>query len=208
MPGNWFHDLHAVWHPRHPMHTSGVTIIAFLFAVVMFSPYAFTTLTIKALDSGIMVLASPTVGVSRFALSPPLPSSGNCQPKCHGRPTWCTVEPATLKGLNRFVTIATALTSPRPDFTMTFSPFAMPFSFASSTLISTNIWGCISSCHDSCLVMTPVCQCSDTRYVVATKGYWTLHEKKVSSLPPNSLIVGLIRCFDIWFSSSGHSSAS
>src|SRR5208283_376373 len=57
-------------------------------------PYTFSTLTIKAFVSGIIVLASPIVGVRRFELSPPPPPSGYCQPKHQGSPTWCTVVPA------------------------------------------------------------------------------------------------------------------
>ena len=44
-------------------------------------------LTMKAFDSGISVLGSPRKGIRRLALSPPLPSAGNCHPKCHGIPT-------------------------------------------------------------------------------------------------------------------------
>ena len=42
------------------------------------SSYTFVTLTMKALYSGVMVLASPTVGVSRLAVSPQ--SLGKSQP--------------------------------------------------------------------------------------------------------------------------------
>jgi len=88
-------------------------------------------LTRKALYSGIIVLASPTWGVSLLALSP---VDRPVKPQCHGKPTWCTTRPFILKGLKRLVTTATTVTSPRADLTLTFRPFLMPFSSASSSL--------------------------------------------------------------------------
>src|SRR5208283_918268 len=125
-------------------------------------PLAFSMLTMNAFDSGIDVLGSPINGVSKLALSPPLPSTGYCHPKCQGSPTWCIVVFITLNGLNRSVTTAIAQRDPREEETVTFSPFFIPLSAASSLLSSTNICGCISSNHGAWRVMTPVCQCSVT----------------------------------------------
>jgi hypothetical protein len=88
-----FHDLQATWQPRHPMQRVRSTSTPFDFSVfvAMTASYAFSTLTMKALDSGIIVFASPTNGVRRFALSPAFGSPGYCQPKHQGMPTWCTV---------------------------------------------------------------------------------------------------------------------
>src|SRR5512141_675414 len=94
------------------------------------------------------------------------------------------VELMTLKGLNLSVTTAIAHILPRAEDTLTLSPFLTPNSFASSILISTNCCGIISICHGRCLVKTPVCQCSDTRYVVATKGYLMSQLLNISSGEP------------------------
>src|SRR5262249_12573989 len=52
----------------------------------------------NALNSGIMVLASPTCGVSTLALSP---RASPTQPQCQGTPTWWTTRPCTQKGSKR-----------------------------------------------------------------------------------------------------------
>src|SRR5512135_3153615 len=158
-----FHCLQATWQPRQPIHLVRSISTPFGLSFAMSTSYIFSTLTIKAFVSGIIVFASPMVGVRRLELSPPLPSAGCCHPKHHGSPTWCTVLPSTLNGLNLLVTTAMAQTSPRADVTFTFWPFFIPFSFASSSLISTNCCGIISKSHGTCLVITPVCQCSETR---------------------------------------------
>jgi len=132
--------------------------------------------------SGIMVFASPAVGVSRLAESP---TPGVNQPKHQGGPPW-TVEPATLKGWKRGVTTATASILPRAEETSTTSPFRIFFSFARSSPISTNCRGCSSRSHGTFRESTPVCQCSVTRYVVATYGYRVSHEAYTSCGSPPS----------------------
>ena len=61
-------------------------LFAFSLFVAMTASYTFSTLTMKALDSGIMVFASPMNGVRRFALSPDRASPGYCHPKHQGMP--------------------------------------------------------------------------------------------------------------------------
>ena len=68
------------------------------------------------------------------------------------------------------MTIATASTVPRAEEMRTFSPLAMPFSFASSSLISTYAWGWASTSHGCQRVNAPVHQCSVQEYVVITSG--------------------------------------
>ena len=63
--------------------------------------------TRKALNSGQLVLASPTKGVRLLAMAPvviPL------NPQCTGMPTVQHVWPFTVSGLIRFVTTATPST--------------------------------------------------------------------------------------------------
>ena len=105
------HGMPCIW--RCPQESS---ILQTFYA----PPSILVTLTMNAFDSGIMVLGSPTFGVSKFTLSPPF--LGTIHPKHHGMPTWCTVTSPILNGLNRVVTMATASSSPRTDETLTFSP--------------------------------------------------------------------------------------
>src|SRR5262249_8684808 len=57
----------------------------------------------NALNSGIIVFASPTCGVRTLPLSP---RERPPQPQCHGTPTWWMVRPCTQNGSNRSVTSA------------------------------------------------------------------------------------------------------
>src|SRR5262245_18624699 len=66
------------------------------------SPFRFTSHR-KALNSGIIVLASPTPGVSRLPLSP---RARPTHPQCHGTPIWWMVRPCTQNGSKRSVTRA------------------------------------------------------------------------------------------------------
>ena len=64
------------------------------------------------------------------------------KPQCSGMPTMCTVLPSQMSGRMRLVTTAFAFTEPRFDHTLTQPPEVMPFSFASSSEISTKNSGC------------------------------------------------------------------
>ena len=118
-------------------------------------------LTMKALDSGMAELGSPTAAVRRFALSPP--RLGTSQPKCQGRPIMCTVLPLAFMGWKRLVTMALASRLPRALLTRTTSPLPMPRSLASSGSSSAKTCGSASTSHEQRRVMRPVCQCSVTR---------------------------------------------
>src|SRR5262245_34172384 len=78
-----------------------------------------------------------------------------------GMPTMCTFLPLTSHGRMRLVTTAAHFTSPRLERTLTIWPFLMPFSFASSSLISTNGAGCTIALERACLVQK--CWCSVRR---------------------------------------------
>src|SRR4030042_42395 len=73
-------------------------------------------------------------------------------------------------GFQRGVTRATIWTWPRADDTITWSPFLIPFSSASSLLISTNGSGWASASQGRVRDIAPACQCSQTRYVVQMMG--------------------------------------
>src|SRR5262249_30277900 len=66
------------------------------------APFLFTSHR-NALNSGIIVLASPTWGVRMLALSP---LASPTQPQCHGTPTWWMIRPCTQNGSKRSVTSA------------------------------------------------------------------------------------------------------
>ncbi len=85
---------------RHPMHRVLSWIIAFS---AIRRPPSGGRRTRNALNSGIIVLASPTCGVSTLALSPFARPS---QPQCHGTPTWWMIRPVTQNGSKRSVTRA------------------------------------------------------------------------------------------------------
>src|SRR5690606_7907009 len=107
-------------------------------------------LTRNALNSGVSMFASPTKGVSE--LGPKPLRAAPMKPQWSGMPTTCTVLPSQMSGLMRLVTTALALTEPRFDHTRTQSPLAMPFSFASSSEISTKNSGCRTAFTWTCLV--------------------------------------------------------
>src|SRR5262245_24351607 len=118
------------------------------------------TLHRNALNSGIIVLASPTCGVRRLPLSP---CERPTQPQCHGTPTWWTIRPCTQNGSKRCVTRAYASNRPRALSTTTRSQLAIPFSRAGSTPISTKASGMSPTSQGIFRLMAPVCQCSETR---------------------------------------------
>ena len=60
--------------------------------------------------------------------------------------------------------------SPRAEETLSVSPLLIPFSAANSRDSSRKFCGTASSSQGVLRVMRPVCQCSVTRYVVATNG--------------------------------------
>src|SRR5262245_52075764 len=68
---------------------------------------------------------------------------------------------------------------PRALFTITLSPFLIPSRFANAVPISTNALGTRPTNQGMLRLMAPVCQCSETRYVVAMIG-------KASGLPYRS----------------------
>src|SRR4030095_5703761 len=65
---------------------------------------------------------------------------------------------------------------PRALLTITRSPFLIPSRLASAVPISTKALGTRPASQGMLRLMAPVCQCSETRYVVATIG-------KTSGLP-------------------------
>src|SRR5207245_10875264 len=107
----------------------------------------FFTLHRKALVSWMKTLGSPTVADRSLVMSPRLPGSSSTpfQPQCQGTPIWCTVLPLMVNGLMRFVTMAVTCTLPRGLSTVTFSPFSIFSSLASSWLISAKCEWCSSA---------------------------------------------------------------
>ena len=110
------------------------------------------------MNSGVSMLASPTKGVSEFAPKPFF--AAPMKPQWIGMPTMWTVLPSQVSGLIRLVTTALALTEPRFDQTRTQPPLAMPFSFASSSEISTKNSGCRIAFTWMCLVQKWKCSVS------------------------------------------------
>ena len=78
-------------------------------------------------------------------------------------PTWWIVLPPTVIGRMRPVTSALAVISARGVITRTTSVLAIPFSPASSGLISTKSSGCSSASHGSQRLITPERWCSVRR---------------------------------------------
>ena len=74
------------------------------------------------------------------------------KPQWSGIPTTWTGFPSQISGRMRFVTTAFALTDPRFDQTRTQPPSAMPFSFASSSEISTKNSGWRTAFTQTCFV--------------------------------------------------------
>src|SRR5467141_3132036 len=132
----------------------------------------FFTLQTKAFVSWMKTLGSPTVDDRSLVMSPLLPGSSSTpfQPQCHGTPMRWTVLPSMVKGLIRLVTIAVTCTLPRGLATVTFSPFWIPSSLASSWLISAKCEWCSSASMGRYRDMTPERWCSVRRYVVMTYG--------------------------------------
>ena len=84
-----------------------------------------------------------------------IPGAEALYPQCQGMPTWWTVLPSMVNARMRRVTRALARTAPRGEEIFTKSRFRMPFSWASSGLISTNSSGWSSASHGIQRLMAP-----------------------------------------------------
>src|SRR2546428_699241 len=118
----------------------------------------FSTLTRKALNSGVREFASPTNGVSALA-SQCWDFSGYNSAEMPTKPQWMgipicqTFLPPRSSSPSRWVTMARTSILPRFDLTRTMSPFLMPFSWARPTGSSTNASGCSCTRWGTCCVM-------------------------------------------------------
>ena len=100
-----------------------------------------------------MTFGSATRALRLFTTSP---WAVPCQPQCHGRPIWWTVFPSMRKGRIRRVTSARASISPRAVRIVTYSPFRIPRSAASSGEISQKSSGINSASQGSQRLITPL----------------------------------------------------
>src|SRR5262249_23940883 len=100
----------------------------------------FSRVTRNAFNSGAPALAAPTDRGSALA-SQCCPVLIPTKRQWIGMPIWYTFLPSICSGPSRFVTTARISSLPRFDETRTWSPVAIPFSWASSAGISTNASG-------------------------------------------------------------------